>query len=63
MALKLNSRFQILMGVGNDLVVPQLTSGQELTGEYISKIFTQRTVWLVPSEKLKCNVSCTKQVQ
>ena len=51
------------MGVGNDLVVPQLTSGQELTGEYISKIFTQRTVWLVPSEKLKYNVSCTKQVQ
>jgi hypothetical protein len=38
-----------MMGMGNELVEPQLTPEQSLTGELISKIFTQRTVWLLPS--------------
>ena len=45
-----------MMGIGNELVEPQLTSGQSLSGEMISKIFTQRTVWLLPCESLMdCN--------
>ena len=40
------------MGVGGDLVEPMLAAGQHLNGEILSKIFTQRTVWLVPKEKL-----------
>ena len=52
------------MGVGNDLVKPQMTAGQELTGEFISKIFTQRSVWLVPTEKLpeKSDLNCKEEV-
>ena len=42
-----------MMGVGNELVRPQLPPGQELDGEHLNKIFTQRSVWLVPSEKLE----------
>ena len=52
MLLTLNFRFQIMMGVGNELVKPQLAAGEELTGEYINKIFTQRSLWILPSEKL-----------
>ena len=40
------------MGLGNEFVKPQLPAGQELTGEHVNKIFTQRSVWLLPSEKL-----------
>ena len=45
-------RFQIMMGVAHGLVKPQMSTGQELTGEMLSKICTQRTIWLVPSENL-----------
>ena len=41
-----------MMGVGNELVKPQLAAGEELTGGNINKIFTQRSVWILPSEKL-----------
>lgn len=41
-----------MMGVGNELVNPQLPAGQELTGEYVNEISTQRPLWLLPSEKL-----------
>ena len=53
----------MLMGVGNVLVKPQMTAGQELTGVR-SKIFTQRSVWLVPTEKLpeKSDLNCKEEV-
>lgn len=35
-----------MMGVGNELVEPHLTSDQELCGDMIARIFTQRTIWL-----------------
>lgn len=41
-----------MMGMGNELVEPQLTSDQTLTGEMINRIFTQRTIWLLPSMPL-----------
>ena len=41
-----------MMGVAHGLVKPQMSTGQELTGEMLSKICTQRTIWLVPSENL-----------
>ena len=41
-----------MMGVSSELVKPQLAAGEELTGEYINKIFTQRSIWLLPSENL-----------
>lgn len=41
-----------MVGVGGDFVEPMLSAGQTLNGEILSKIFTQRTVWLVPKEKL-----------
>ncbi len=41
-----------MMGMGNELVEPQLTTEQSLSGELISKIFTQRTVWLLPSKSI-----------
>ena len=34
--------------MGNELVEPQLTAGQQLTAEVIGKVFTQRTIWLLP---------------
>ena len=43
-------RFQILLGVGNDLE-PNLM-GKKLDGEKISKLFSQKTVWLLPKEDL-----------
>ncbi|XP_028411996.1 uncharacterized protein LOC114534729 [Dendronephthya gigantea] len=42
------SKFKIMMGIGNELVEPQLTSDQTLTGEMLNRIFTQRTIWLLP---------------
>ena len=39
------------MGVGNDLVEPNLM-GKKLDGEKISKLFSQKTVWLLPKEDL-----------
>ena len=50
-----------MMGVGNELVQPQLSAGEELSGGYINKIFTQRSIWLVPSENLEG--SCKDEVQ
>lgn len=41
-----------MMGVGGDLVELMLSAGQTLNSEILSKIFTQRTVWLIPKEKL-----------
>lgn len=41
-----------MMGMGSELVEPGLTPDQELDGEVISRIFSQRTVWLLPSEVL-----------
>lgn len=41
-----------MLGVGSDLVEPQLATGQHLNGELLSKIFCQKTIWLVPKEKL-----------
>ena len=32
----------MLLGVGSDLVEPQLATGQHLNGELLSKIFCQR---------------------
>ena len=40
------------MGMGLELVEPGLTPDQELNGEVISRIFSQKTVWLLPSEVL-----------
>ena len=52
-----------MMGVAHGLVKPQMPTGQELTGEMLSKIFTQRTIWLVPSENLvNQNILCGKKV-
>ena len=45
-------RFTVMLGVGSDLVEPQLATGQHLNGELLSKIFCQKTIWLVPKEKL-----------
>ena len=39
-----------MLGVGSDLVEPQLATGQHLNGELLSKIFCQKTIWLVPKE-------------
>lgn len=50
-----------MMGVGGDLVEPMLSAGQTLNGEILSKIFTQRTVWLVPKEKL-CEYELQEEV-
>ena len=41
-----------MMAIGSELVQPQLGPGQESNGEEISKLLTQRTVWLVPSRPL-----------
>ena len=41
-------RFKRMMGVGNQLCEPQLTEGQELNGDVISRIFPQKTVYLQP---------------
>lgn len=41
-----------MMGMGLELVEPALTPDQELNGEVISRIFSQKTVWLLPSEVL-----------
>ena len=43
-------------GIGNEVVEPQLCPGQELTGDVLNRIFTQRTVWLLPVVKLECVV-------
>jgi hypothetical protein len=45
------SRIKIMMGMGNELV-EQLTSNQTLTDEKINRIFTQRTIWLLPCMSL-----------
>ena len=44
-------RFQIMLGVGNDLVEPNLM-GKKLDGEKLSKLFSQKTVWLLPENDL-----------
>ena len=41
-----------MMGMGSELVEPGLTPDQELNGEMISRIFPQRTVWLLPNQVL-----------
>ena len=41
-----------MMGMGSELVEPGLTPDQELNGEMISRIFSQRTVWLLPNQVL-----------
>jgi hypothetical protein len=45
-----------MLGVGNDLVAPNL-AGSKLDGEKISKLFSQKTVWLVPETDLLCTES------
>lgn len=40
------------MGVGSELVAPNLYEGQELSGDVLNKVFTQRTVWLLPEENI-----------
>ena len=47
-----NFSFKIMMGVGSELVAPNLCEGQELSGEVLNKVFTQRTVWLLPEENM-----------
>lgn len=44
--------FKIVIGVGNELVAPNLMQDQCLDGERLSKLFTQKIVWLVPSIKV-----------
>ena len=39
------------MGVGNDLVAPNLM-GKKLDLEKMSKLFSQKTVWLLPEDDL-----------
>lgn len=41
-----------MMGMGSELVEPGLTPDQQLNGEMISRIFSQRTVWLLPNQVL-----------
>ncbi len=42
-----------MMGMGDKLMEPQLTPEQSFNWrELISKIFTQRTVWLLPSKSI-----------
>ena len=41
-----------MMAVGSQLVNPTLANGQTLNGDSMNKIFTQRTVWLVPSSDI-----------
>ena len=47
--------------MGTELVEPCLTPDQDLNGDMISRIFSQKTVWLLPYESLnpkgKCDVS------
>ena len=54
-------RFKIMMGMGTELVKPCLTPDQDLNGDMISRIFSQKTVWLLPYESLnpkgECDVS------
>ena len=45
-------RLKIMMGMGNELIEPQLRSGQTLSGEMINRVITQRTIWLLPSVPL-----------
>ena len=46
------------MGMGNELVVPVLSSpDEELNGEAISRIFLQKAVWLAPKEALSSRKS------
>ena len=46
-----------MMGVGSELVAPNLCEGQELSGDVLNKVFTQRTVWLLPEENIINNSS------
>ena len=41
--------FKIVVGIGNELVAPNLMADQCLDGERLSKLFTQKTVWLIPN--------------
>lgn len=41
-----------MMGMGSELVEPGLTPDQELNAEIISRIFSQKTVWLLPNQVL-----------
>ena len=41
-----------MMGVGSELVAPNLCEGQELSGDVLNKVFTQRTVWLLQAENI-----------
>ena len=38
--------------MGNELVSPNLMPDQTMTGERLGKLFTQRTVWLIPNKKV-----------
>ena len=40
-----------MLGVGNDIVEPNLM-GKKLDGEKLSKLFSQKTVWLLPEKDL-----------
>ena len=49
---ELSFRVKIMMGMGSELVEPGLTPDQELNAEIISRIFSQKTVWLLPNQVL-----------
>ena len=38
--------------MGNELISPNLMPDQTMTGERLGKLFTQRTVWLIPNKKV-----------
>ena len=43
---------KIVASVGNDLVSPNLMPNQTMNGERLGKLFTQKTVWLIPNKNV-----------
>lgn len=49
-----NVPFEILVPIGEKVVVPSLPPNEELTGETMKRIFDQKAVYIRPFEKLTC---------
>ena len=49
--------FKIALGVGNELVEPNIMPDKSLDGERLTRLFSQRIVWLVPSINLQVSMN------
>lgn len=54
--------FQVFMGIGSELVAPNLMASQCLDGERLSKLFSQKTVWILPSVEIQVCHCCFLKV-